>query len=87
METAPIRGRAASVGTRQERARDLPRPDLISSQYGSIGRGCKCRYRFLPKMHVIEGEAAAQPIVTRMGGDSACWLCAEGIERGRKAMR
>jgi hypothetical protein len=39
------------------------------------------------KMHVIEGEAAAQPIVTRMGGDSACWLRAEGIERGRKAMR
>lgn len=35
----------------------------------------------------MEGEAAAQPIVTRMGGDSACWLGSESIERGRKAMR
>lgn len=38
-------------------------------------------------MHVIEGEAAAQPIVTRMGGDSGRWLRAEGIERDRQAMR
>ena len=54
---------------------------------GLSGEAVNVPNQFLPKMHVMEGEAAAQPIVTRMGGDSACWLRAEGIERGRKAMR
>ncbi len=33
----------------------------------------------------MEGEAAAQPIVTRMGGDGACWLRAEGNRAGSQS--